>query len=416
MPTEGDEGSAIPGQTVSHGASRLKICDTADYKSALRWGQRLIHLVVATVILITCGLRADGHTQSSAFLTLRVDKGELNGEWHLALRDLEDAIGLDANDDGLITWEELRSRQQAVVAYAQSRLHIQGDALQGTIRVMKLLVDNHSDGAYAVLRFVVDGLDQPANLELNYRAFFDIDPKHRGLLRLEREGSSRLAVFAPDTPVQRFELRSDHPTRTPASTFVTEGIWHIWRGYDHILFLVALLLPGVLRRRNASWEPVLAVRPAVTNVLKIVTAFTVAHSITLSLAALGVVHLPTRLIESAIAGSVVLAALNNLTPFFSERGWMVAFGFGLLHGFGFANALGDLGLNSGQLALTLFGFNLGVEVGQLAIVAIFLPLALSLRHLMFYPRVVLRLGSASIMAVSATWLAERVLDFKWLPF
>jgi hypothetical protein len=95
---------------------------------------------------------------------------------------------------------------------------------------------------------------------------------------------------------------------------------------------------------------------------------------------------------------------------------MVAFGFGLLHGFGFANALGDLGLHSGQLALTLFGFNLGVELGQLAIVAVFLPLALSLRHLMFYPRVVLRLGSASIMAVSATWLAERVLDFKWLPF
>jgi hypothetical protein len=112
----------------------------------------------------------------------------------------------------------------------------------------------------------------------------------------------------------------------------------------------------------------------------------------------------------------VLAAFNNLVPFFSERGWLVAFGFGLLHGFGFANALRDLGLQHGQLALTLFGFNLGVEIGQLAIVALFLPIALSLRRVMFYPRVVLRLGSAAILIISATWLAERVLDFKWLPF
>ena len=113
---------------------------------------------------------------------------------------------------------------------------------------------------------------------------------------------------------------------------------------------------------------------------------------------------------------VTLAAFNNLVPFFAERGWLVAFGFGLIHGFGFANALNDLGLRHGELAATLFGFNLGVELGQLAIVAVFLPLALSVRHLIFYQRVVLRVGSAAIVAVSATWLAERVLDFKWLPF
>lgn len=379
-------------------------------------GLRLIRLLVAAGILAGRALSADAHTQSTAFLTLRADKGNLSGEWHLALRDLEDAVGLDSNDDGAITWDELRARREAVCAYARSRLHIQANSLPGTIRITGLLVENHSDGTYAVLRFVVDALSQLSSLTLNYQAFFDIDPKHRGLLRLESEGSSRVAVFAPATPTQRFELLSAAAKPTPALTFVKEGIWHIWRGYDHILFLVALLLPGVLRRREAGWEPVLAVWPAVTNVLKIVTAFTVAHSITLSLATLGIVHLPTRLIESAIAGSVVLAALNNLTPFFSERGWMVAFGFGLLHGFGFANALCDLGLQGSQLALTLFGFNVGVELGQFAIVALFLPWALSLRRLLFYPRIVLGLGSASIIAISATWLAERVLDFKWLPF
>jgi hypothetical protein len=384
--------------------------------SALRCGPRFLGGLFVAIILVACSLSAGAHTQSTAFLTLRIQKGNLSGEWHLALRDLEDAVGLDGNDDGLITWDELRARKDAVCAYAISHLHIQSDSTPGAIRVTDLLVDNHSDGAYAVLAFVVDGLNQPPRIALDYRAFFEFDPKHRGLLRLEGDGWSRLAVFAPETPMQRFELLSDYSKRVPFSTFVKEGVWHIWNGYDHILFLIALLLPGVLRRREGSWEPVLAVRPAVTNVLKIVTAFTVAHSITLSLAALGVVHLPARLIESAIAGSVVLAALNNLTPFFSERGWIVAFGFGLLHGFGFANALRDLGLQDGQLALTLFGFNVGVETGQLAIVALFLPFALSLRHLVFYPRVVLRLGSAGIIAVSTTWLAERVLDFKWLPF
>jgi len=372
--------------------------------------------IIVALLLTMSGWNAAAHTQSSAFLMLRINQGSLLGEWHLALRDLEDAVGLDANDDGLITWDELRSRKDAVCAYALSRLQIRDDALHGSIRVTDFLVENHSDGAYAVLRIIIDGLNQPATLQVNYHAFFDIDPKHRGLLKLEYQGSNRLAVFAPDTQIQTFELHSDVSKRTPACTFINEGIWHIWRGYDHILFLLALLLPGVLRRRDGTWEPVMAVKPAVIRVLQIVTAFTVAHSITLSLAALGLVHLPSRLIESAIAASVVMAALNNLRPFFFERGWLVAFGFGLLHGFGFANALSDLGLHSGQFAMTLFGFNLGVELGQLAIVALFLPMALTLRHLLFYPRVVLRLGSASIVAISATWLAERVLDFKWLPF
>ena len=397
-------------------ASRLDKPSAAGCKAGRRTGQRCILVVIATVLLVLCGRNAEGHSQSTAFLTLRVNQGKLNGEWHLALRDLEDALGLDANDDGLITWDELQSRKAEVCAYALSRLKIHGDEHRSTLRATDLLVDNHSDGAYAVVRFVADDLASPASLAVDYQALFDIDPKHRGLLRLDAEGSSLLAVFAPDTPRQRFELRSGSAVRSRPLTFVKEGIWHIWRGYDHILFLIALLLPGVLRRCNGNWEPVIEVRPAVTNVLKIVTAFTVAHSITLSLAALGVVNLPTRLIESVIAGSVVLAALNNLVPFFAERGWMVAFGFGLLHGFGFANALRDLGLPSGRLALTLFGFNIGVELGQLAIVALFLPLALSLRRLLFYPRVVLQLGSASIVAISATWLAERVLDCKWLPF
>jgi hypothetical protein len=365
-------------------------------------------------ILLFTALAAHAHTQSTAYLTIQCG-AELTAEWHLALRDLDDAVGLDVNDDGVITWGELLSRKDAVCAYALSRLHIQADGKAAPLRLRELLVDNHSDGAYAVLRFAAEGARQPASLGVSYTALFDIDPKHRGLLRLQHHGETRLAVFTPDTPSQQWVLGGE-TKGTPFFTFLKEGVWHIWSGYDHILFLLALLLPGVLRRRDGVWQPVPDARPAFVNVLKIVTAFTVAHSITLSLAALGFVHLPSRLVESAIAASVVLAAFNNLVPFFAERGWMVAFGFGLLHGFGFANALRDLGLQHGQLAATLFGFNLGVEIGQLAIVAVFLPLALSMRRLMLYQRFVLQAGSVAIMVVASTWLAERVLNFKWLPF
>ena len=365
--------------------------------------------------LILAAFPAAAHTLSTSYLTLTNTQPHLTGEWHLALRDLEDAVGLDVNDDGVITWGELSSRNQAVSAYALSRLHIRGDGLPGVVHITQLLVADHADGTYAVLRFDVTGLIHPARLEINYQALFDIDPKHRGLLRLEDQGLNHLAVFGPASAVQTLDLAKPS-ARSPFLTFLKEGIWHIWTGYDHILFLLALLLPGVLVRRDGRWQPVAIARPAVLNILKIVTAFTVAHSITLSLSALGLVHLPSRLVESAIAASVVLAAFNNLVPIVAERGWMVAFAFGLLHGFGFANALHDLGLGSGQLAATLFGFNLGVEIGQLAIVSVFFPLAYGLRPLVFYKRFVLQFGSAAIMMVASTWMAERVFDFKWLPF
>jgi len=372
-------------------------------------------LWLLAALLLFSAFTVRAHTLSTSYLTINSSRTNLSGELHLALRDLEDAVGLDENDDGVITWGELSARKEAVSAYALSRLHIKGDGQPGTLQISELLVDNHSDGAYAVLRFNVTGFQHPSKVEIDYNALFDIDPKHRALLRLEDNGNTRLAVFGPATSSQIFDLTKP-PPGPPFFTFLAQGIWHIGSGYDHMLFLIALLLPGVLLRREGKWQPVSTPQQAFTNVFKIVTAFTVAHSITLSLAAFGVVHLPTRLVESTIAATVVLAAFNNLVPFFAERGWAVAFGFGLLHGFGFANALCDLGLHGGQLAAALFGFNLGVELGQLGVAVLLLPLALSLRQQWVYEHFVLRAGSGAIMVVASGWLAERVFDFKWLPF
>jgi hypothetical protein len=130
----------------------------------------------------------------------------------------------------------------------------------------------------------------------------------------------------------------------------------------------------------------------------------------LLLGVLGVVNLPTRLVESAIAFSVILVALNNVRPFFSEKAWYIAFAFGLIHGFGFASVLTDLDLSIGSLGVSLFGFNAGVELGQLAIVCVFLPIAYWLRHDWFYRRVVVLAGSHAIMLLAVFWFLQRAFD------
>ena len=352
---------------------------------------------------------ASAHKPSDAYLTLERSGDALVGRFDIALRDLDNALTLDADGDGQITWGEVRAKHAAIAAYALERLAVAADGERCTLSATGHALDTHTDGTYAVL--TLEGrCPQPAPaLAIDYRLFFEIDPQHRGLLNFVEAGQSRSVVFSAD----RAHLVVGGDAAGPVRQFVTyvrEGIWHIWLGFDHILFLVSLLLPAVLIRRDGAWRPATSFRAAFIDVAKVVTAFTVAHSITLSVAALGLVSLPSRWVESAIALSVVLAALNNLFPVVANGRWMAAFGFGLLHGFGFAGALADLGLPTGSLALSLAGFNIGVETGQLAIVAVFLPLAFALRRTWSYRKLVLGGGSAAIAAIAAVWLAERALD------
>jgi hypothetical protein len=139
-----------------------------------------------------------------------------------------------------------------------------------------------------------------------------------------------------------------------------------------------------------------------------VTAFTIAHSITLSLAALGWITPASRWVEAAIAASVLVAALNNVWPVVVRRVWLVAFSFGLIHGFGFAGALSELGLPDRARLAALVGFNLGVEIGQLLIVCLVLPLLYAVRNKQWYPRFVMPLASIIIAALAAWWMYLRL--------
>jgi hypothetical protein len=161
---------------------------------------------------------------------------------------LEYAIGLDGNGDGAITWGELRARERAVVDYALAHLTLRAGDSTCVARPNALQVVQHSDGAYAVLDFALDCPADPQTLD--YRLFFALDPSHRGLLRVDAPSETETAVLSPD--------QTQHPLNAvPASgwrqfvSYWKEGVWHIWIGFDHILFLLALLLPAVLWRENA---------------------------------------------------------------------------------------------------------------------------------------------------------------------
>jgi hypothetical protein len=374
------------------------------------WSMRLSILILLLSLLAT---PAQAHKPSDAYLALSVQGGRVTGQWDIALRDLDYAIGLDADGNGEITWGEVKAKHREIAAYALARLTIAGDGAGCPVTVTGHMIDNHSDGAYEVMRLAADCPAAPAVLSITYTLFFDLDPLHRGLLRLEERGQTHTAVFSPDRETWRLDAGSAALGRQFLDFFRT-GVWHIWTGFDHILFLCALLLPAVLEYRGGRWQAVATFRQAFFEVFKIVTAFTIAHSITLSLAVLGFIALPSRLIESTIAASVVVAALNNLHPVVDKRLWVVAFVFGLVHGLGFANVLTDLALPKPALAVSLVSFNLGVEAGQLAIVALFLPLAYVARRSWLYPRLVLGAGSACIAAVASVWLIERSLDIGLL--
>ncbi|MEY4561402.1 MAG: hypothetical protein RLZZ618_679 [Pseudomonadota bacterium] len=384
----------------------------------------LKHLVaagrrIAALALLSTGAialtPALAHKPSDSYLTLSVAESRITGRWDIALRDLDFAIGLDANGDGNITWGETRARHADMAAYALARLNVLGDGQPCSTHAGEQLVDTHTDGSYTVLAFSVQCPHAPAAITLTYRLFSDLDPQHRGLLSLEANGANRSAVLGPQSPTQQFVL-ADTSRWSQFADYLREGVWHIWIGFDHILFLLSLLLPAVLVWQHRRWQPAPRFRTTFWDVAKVVTAFTVAHSITLSLATLGVITLPTRWVESVIAASVVVAALNNVFGLVHGRLWVMAFGFGLIHGFGFASVLADLGLPQGTLLLALVAFNLGVEAGQLAIVAVFLPLAFALRRTWFYRKLVLVGGSLLIAALASVWLAERLFNFKLLPF
>jgi HupE / UreJ protein len=364
---------------------------------------------------------AQAHKSSDSYLQIEAKPGALAVRWDIALRDLDIALDLDADGDGKLTWGEIKAAWPRIESYAMARLSIEGCELRPGERGL----ERRNDGTYAVLN-LSSSCTLAAQPAIGYSLFAEVDPTHRGIAKIQRPGQDIvLSVLDPSQTAGKGAAASASSASGPSAAeasaptrwqFLEEGIRHILTGYDHVLFLLCLLLPAVMRRKDGRWTSVERLSQAILPVVGIVSAFTVAHSITLALAALKLVSLPSSFIEPAIAVTIMLAAFDNIWPIFPVRRVVVTFFFGLIHGFGFASVLAELNLPTADFAWALLQFNLGLEMGQLMIVVVATAVLFGLRQWPHYRAVVIRGGSLIAMAIAGLWFLERVANFKVLPF
>lgn len=367
----------------------------------------------ALVLLAVLSPLAHAHSGSTAYLQATANGAEVQLRVDYALRDLDDALGLDGNDDGQLTWGEVQAAAPAVRAYLAQHLTVSGDgtpcALSATGAVQ---ITNHADGPYAVFEFNGACVTAPSEWQLSDTALFEFDANHRALARWQRGADNNSAVLKPGSSSVTVGA-----VQTPFATlrsYFREGLAHVWSGWDHMLFITGLFLPAALWRRGRRWQPAPRLGPALADAVKLVTAFTIAHAVTLCLTALGVVSLPTRLVESLVALSVLFAGFNNLLPLAGRRAlFALAWVFGLVHGTAIAGALLELGLPASGRLLALLGFNLGVEVAQLILVGTLVPLAFGLRNWRGYVPLVLLPGSVLVAVAGFVWFINRAFAFGW---
>jgi len=376
-----------------------------------QWAFGLTGLLLTGIVL--------AHSSSNSYLTLNAPEQRLTLRADINLRDVDLIFDLDDNRDGRVTWGETQARASELETWLRQGIALSESGKNCSLGALDLQASEHADGTYLSAEWPLSCPDlidvSNARLTLRYSLIFAQDNLHRGLLKVDLPDFQSNAMLSPERPEAQLS-KADSSALRVFGRYVIEGVWHIWIGVDHILFLLSLLVLAPLlpsRQRVVHWRAVPRARPAVLDVLAVVTAFTLAHSITLGLSVLKWVEPPADLIEPAIALSVVVAALNNLIGWSALRRWRLAFLFGLVHGFGFANVLLDLGLPASALAAALGGFNLGVELGQLAIVLVFFPLAWLLRNTLFYRWVVVTGGSLTIAVLGLLWTLERTGLYKF---
>ena len=349
------------------------------------------------------------HQNSLALLKMQVDGCTLVGNYKLAIKDANVLVNLDSNFDSKIVWGEILEHEQALKQSIQSKISITENHHLCTLQTGALQLDFLNTNKYIHLPFTFTCPKPIESLKISYSVLFDKDANHEAYLSLTHDNIAQNRLFSQENLSTKIELKESTLFLTFLE-FIKEGMIHIFIGIDHILFLVALLLSSVLFRKNGAWYVNDSLKSVLINVLKIVTAFTIAHSITLSLCILGFISLPSWIVESFIALTVIVAAINNLSATIQNRLWMLVFLFGFIHGLGFASVLLELELSSSSKFIVLFGFNLGVELGQALIVSTLVPLLYLFRKQRFYIPLVLKFGSLLIILMGMIWFVERVSD------
>lgn len=346
------------------------------------------------------------HQVNTSYSTLTIDATGA-GQFVLSVDEADLRLlapELDTDGNGQLWPEEIIKGADVAqrLVLARVELTADGERVDLQSRHPKVQADDDGNLFLRVIADITIGA-QVSGTTLDLSAFIapPLLAEHRNLLQVGLAGQPEaLIVLSADEPTHVIQLREPPQSMwTQIGRFIWLGVEHIWIGYDHILFLLALILVG----------------SRLGQLVQVVSAFTVAHSITLVMAALEWVALPSRLVESGIALSIAYVAVENLwrrDP--TAHRWILTFVFGFVHGFGFANVLRDLGLPTQGLVASLLAFNVGVEIGQVVIVAVLFPLLLWLARQSYHQQVV-RVISVVILLFGMGWLVERVFDLSYMP-
>ncbi|PQJ15297.1 HupE/UreJ family protein [Aureicoccus marinus] len=376
----------------------------------------------------------NAHIPNQSYVYLRIyEKDGIEGRYEINIREINKLLDLDL--DTRSSLDELRPYIPQLQAYMLQNTSFSSAVGDHQIKFKESDMFYLGTGNYLLMKFdLTNTKELPDDMDMSYSALFDKDPTHKGFLIIEynwkagiiNNEANILLDFGPGDLSGEFSL-TEVSLWKGFWAMVKQGVWHIWIGLDHILFLLALILPAVVRRSREEtetavplptwmkgnavidWIGVPQFGNAFWYILKVVTFFTIAHTITLTLATLEWVNLNAQIVESIIAFSIGLAAFHNIRPIFKGRDWVIAFVFGLFHGFGFASVLSDLGLTGEFLSLSLLGFNIGVELGQIVIIALFFPVLFLLRQKKYYSKILVY-GSITLMVISLYWVIERVFD------
>ncbi len=385
-------------------------------------GAALLFLAVACGLLLAGAPPAGAHTGDQSYVYLDVGENTLGGRVEFPFADLRKVFGMKLPEDESAALAELEAKGDELRAFAEEHLAIglAGVDLPTTFEGIELL-EGEEWVEYAVLPFTVDlgGATPPRNIDVTFDPFFDEIPGRDGLLLIGNNwgagvienGDEVLVAFDGNTRSRTIDLGEQSWWRSMGAS-IELGLDHIRTGPDHIFFVLVLLLPSVLVFSRGSWEPSGSFGSGLWRVLKIATMFTVAHSITFSLAGLGILPLPpSKLVEAIIAASIAAAALHNLRPIAPNKEWAIAFAFGLFHGLGFASLVADLDVSRSTQLISLLGRNIGIEIGQVIVIVLMFPaLHLARRTRLYKPA--FTITSVLLAVVSLGWMIERLAEVE----
>jgi hypothetical protein len=359
------------------------------------------------LVFLTLGAPALAHNPDTSYCRINIGAREVEFRFTYDLLTLQRITPVDTNRDRAISRDELQIAAPTIQAFLRRHVYLdlnqrEADFAEADLPTWpedQLGTISSSEYGQRLITFVLRNhvLSAPEDVTITFDFFDQLGGVHTVLGAFIWQGHEEQVIFTRFEPDYLYDTGYCAPLTQQLAQYLKLGIKHIFLGYDHIAFLLALLF---VKR--------------FVDLLKVITAFTVAHTLTLTLSVLRIVELPPSLVEIGIAVTIMYVAAENLWLRDTSGRWLLTFWFGLVHGFGFASVLRELGLPSAGMARSLLSFNLGVELGQIAIVAVLWPALLWVNRRSWAPR--FRSGaSIGIFLLGALWFVERAFGWRVLP-